>query len=446
MLCRLEYLSPLKKGAMFCLLFFPIFLPAQPAGDAQEEVRPKKFPALYYEYYIEELSKSTPIRLDYNADVQKYIDIYLDTRADRLARYLALKDFYFPIFEAALDRYNLPLELKYLPIVESGLDPLARSPSGAMGLWQLLYPSAKLLGLNITSYKDERCDVYLSTDAACRYLKYLYSLFNDWQLALAAYNGGPGEVRNAIARSGGKTNFWELQPYLSEQTRWYVPAFIAIVYLMNNAEAHGIRPATVSWPSIDTLKITHAAEFARIAEKIDIPIQQLRELNPSYRKDFIPASDTPQILVLPSDKILTFLKYEYQIYALSDTAEYFKRLQANADTAGKLLVYYTVQPGDFLHKIALEKGCSPESIKVWNHLSADQLKSGQVLKLWLPKTSAAAPRENFFYYTVKKGDTLYSIAEKFRCDSINDIKLVNNITHDKIRVGQVLKIRVTMAE
>ncbi|MGC8824333.1 MAG: LysM peptidoglycan-binding domain-containing protein [Bacteroidales bacterium] len=428
------------------MLLFSILLHAQSDGSLQPVAHPKKFPALYYEYRIEELSKTTPIRLDYNADVQKYIDLYLDTRADRLSRYLALKDFYFPVFEAALDRYDLPLELKYLPVVESGLDPLARSPSGAMGLWQLLYPSAKFLGLNITSYKDERCDLYLSTDAACRYLKYLYSLFNDWQLTLAAYNGGPGEVRNAIARSGGKTNFWELQPYLSEQTRWYVPAFIAIVYLMNNAEAHGIRPATISWPSIDTLKISHAAEFARIAEKINIPIQQLRELNPAYRKDFIPASDTPQILVLPSNKILPFLKYEYQIYALSDTSEYFKHVQSNVDTAGKVMVLYTVKTGDFLHKIALEKGCSPESIKAWNNLSADQLKVGQILKLWLPKTSAVAPRENFFYYTVKKGDTLYSIAEKFRCDSINDIKLVNNIADEKIRVGQVLKIRVAVAE
>ncbi|HOK52143.1 MAG TPA: LysM peptidoglycan-binding domain-containing protein, partial [Bacteroidales bacterium] len=284
-------------------------------------------------------------------------------------------------------------------------------------------------------------------DAACRYLKYLYSLFNDWQLALAAYNGGPGEVRNAIVRSGGKTSFWDLQPYLSEQTRWYVPAFIAIVYLMNNAEAHGIKPASLSFPSIDTLKISHAVEFSRIAEKVDLPIQQLRELNPAYRRDYIPASDTPQILVLPSDRILTFLKHEYQIYALSDTLSYFKHLESTSDTTGKSLFLYTVKPGDFLHKIALEKGCSPESIKFWNKLSSDQLKAGQVLKIWLPKTTACSEREKFFYYKVKKGDTLYTIAEKFKCDSINDIKLVNNITDERmLKVGQVLKIRVNTAE
>jgi membrane-bound lytic murein transglycosylase D len=448
MLFRFWGLLPARRLLLIvfaCVIFFD--LQAQSAANTPSAGRPKKFPPIYYEYRIEELSKTTPIRLDYNADVQKYIDLYLDSRADKLSKYLALKDFYFPIFEAALDRYDLPLELKYLPIVESGLDPLARSPSGAMGLWQLLYPSAKLLGLNITSYKDERCDVYLSTDAACRYLKYLYSLFNDWQLALAAYNGGPGEVRNAIARSGGKTSFWDLQPYLSEQTRWYVPAFIAIVYLMNNAAAHGIEPASWSFPAIDTLRITHAAEFAKIAEKTHIPLQQLRELNPTYRKDFVPASDTPQILVLPSDKILTFLKYEYQIYALSDTSAYFRHLQSGADTSGKVLLYYTVKPGDFLHKIALENGCSPESIKSWNQLTGDQLKAGQRLKIWVPQSTAATAREKYFYYTVRKGDTLYTIAEKFKCDSINDIKLVNNITDEKmLKVGQVLKIRVTSTE
>ncbi|MEJ5265331.1 MAG: LysM peptidoglycan-binding domain-containing protein [Bacteroidales bacterium] len=445
MLCRRGGWLPLKRWIKLC--FFLVSLLAQSTQAQVSDVSPRKFPSIYYEYRIEQLSKTTPIRLDYNADVQKYIDLYLDSRADKLSRYLALKDFYFPIFEATLDRYDLPLELKYLPIVESGLDPLARSPSGAMGLWQLLYPSAKLLGLSITSYKDERCDVYLSTDAACRYLKYLYSLFNDWQLALAAYNGGPGEVRNAIVRSGGKTSFWDLQPYLSEQTRWYVPAFIAIVYLMNNAEAHGIKPASLSFPSTDTLKISHAVEFSRIAEKVDLPIQQLRELNPAYRRDYIPASDTPQILVLPSDRILTFLKHEYQIYALSDTLSYFKHLESTSDTTGKSLFLYTVKPGDFLHKIALEKGCSPESIKFWNKLSSDQLKAGQVLKIWLPKTTACSEREKFFYYKVKKGDTLYTIAEKFKCDSINDIKLVNNITDERmLKVGQVLKIRVNTAE
>ena len=166
--------------------------------------RNNKYPDIYYEYRIEELDKQSPVKLDYNKDVRKYIDIYLEKRSENVSELLGLKNLYFPIFEQYLDKYNLPLELKYLPIVESGLNPLAQSSSGAMGLWQLLLNASKLLGLKVNSYIDERCDIYLSTDAACRYLKYLYNEYNDWQLALAAYNGGPGEVRNAIARSGGK--------------------------------------------------------------------------------------------------------------------------------------------------------------------------------------------------------------------------------------------------
>ena len=202
----------------------------------------KTFPDIYYEYKIAELSKVSPIKLDYNQDVKKYIDLYLEKRSEKVSEFLGLEELYFPIFEEYLDKYNLPLELKYLPIVESGLNPLAQSSSGAMGLWQLLLNASKLLGLQVTSYRDERCDPYLSTEAACKYLKYLYETFNDWQLALAAYNGGPGEIRNAIQRSGGKTDFWQIQPYLPEQTKWYVPSFIAIVYLANHASEHGIYP------------------------------------------------------------------------------------------------------------------------------------------------------------------------------------------------------------
>jgi membrane-bound lytic murein transglycosylase D len=434
---------------LFALCFFILFsLPVRSFSNDNSSISTssqiKKFPALYYEYQIEEIGKSTPIKLDYNADVQKYIDLYLDSRSDKLSEYLSLKDYYFPIFEEALDRYNLPLELKYLPIVESGLDPRAQSSSGAMGLWQLLYNSAKLLGLEINSYIDERCDAYLSTDAACRYLKYLYSLYNDWQLALAAYNGGPGEIRNAIARSGGKTNFWDLQPYLPEQTRWYLPAFIAIVYLMNHASEHGIVPAqqNILYAHTDTIRITHAAEFSKISEKLNIPIDQLRQLNPTYRKDFIPVSSKPQILVLPSDRILSFLKYENLIYSYYDTADYYQNIKITSDTANKNSVIYVVRKGDFLHKIALEYNCSPENIIAWNNLQDDQLKIGQQLIIWVKKSKTDKNAGKYFYYTVKKGDTLYSIAERFKCDSINDIKIVNNIQDEKdLKAGQIIKIR-----
>ena len=415
-----------------------------------------EFPDIYYEYRIEKLNRQSPIKLDYNQDVRKYINLYILQRPEKVAEFLGLKELYFPVFEEYLDKYNLPLELKYLPIVESGLNPFARSSSGAMGLWQLLLNSSKLLGLEITSYKDERCDLYLSTDAACRYLKYLFSIFNDWQLALAAYNGGPGEVRKAIKRSGGKTTFWQIQPYLSEQTKWYVPAFIAIVYLANHATEHGISPKKPAYDfnSVDTLMIHEAAEFSKISEKTGISIDTLRLLNPCYRRDYIPDADKPQSLVLPSGKILTFLKLENQIYSrTNDTLNYLNFLSASGDTAGLNKIYYTVTNGDFLHKIAMHYSCTLENLRAWNKLQNDHLVAGQKLVLWVKgetsgyiDNSTKLKQENkqhYFYYTVKKGDTMWSIASHFKCDSVNSIKEVNNLKNDHdLKPGQKLKILV----
>jgi membrane-bound lytic murein transglycosylase D len=416
-----------------------------------------EFPDIYYEYRIEKLDKNSPIKLDYNADVKKYIDLYIEKRPEKVAEFLGLKDLYFPIFEEYLDKYNLPLELKYLPIIESGLNPLAQSSSGAMGLWQLLLNSSKLLGLEVSSFKDERCDPYLSTDAACRYLKYLFSVFNDWQLALAAYNGGPGEVRNAIVRSGGKTNFWQIQPYLPEQVKWYVPAFIAVVYLANHAQEHGISPLppAINYNNIDTLMIHEEVEFSKVSEKIGVPIETLRFLNPCYRRDIIPDVDKPQSLVLPSDKILVFLKFENQIFSrTNDTANYLDILSNAGDTAEMAKQFYTVKAGDFLHKIAMQYGCTMENLKAWNNLNNDNLNSGQVLVIWnkndkkLNKVTSAVQNQNkaqrCFYYTVKRGDTMWGIANRFKCDSINAIKIANNLKSDHdLKPGQKLKILVS---
>lgn len=407
------------------------------------------YPDIYFEFRIEHLNKTSPIKLDYNQDVKKYIDLYLTQRRDKLSKMLGLRDFYFPVFEEYLDKYNLPLELKYLPVIESALDPLAQSSSGAMGLWQLLFNSSKLLGLTVDSYVDERCDLYKSTDAACRYLKYLYGIFNDWQLALAAYNGGPGEIRNAILKSGGKTNFWDLQPYLPEQTKWYVPAFVAAVYLFNYAHEHGISstPSGYNYFYTDTVRVKGALDFGRINEVMGIDKTVLQNLNPSYRRFYIPDDDKVHTLTLPSDKILLFLKKENQIYSrLTDTADYIDVLKASGDTAGLQRSYYVVGKGDFLHKIALEQGCTIENIKAWNHLRSNDLNKGQRLVLWKKGTEpqvSKAKSQKFFYYTVKKGDTMWSIAERFKCDSVNAIKIANNIKDERdLKPGQQLKIAV----
>jgi membrane-bound lytic murein transglycosylase D len=411
------------------------------------------FPDIYFEYRIELLNNVSPIKLDYNSDVRKYIDLFTKDRKEGIAKTLGLTKLYFPVFEEYLDKYNLPQELKYLPIIESGLNASAKSSSGAMGLWQLLLNSSKLLGLEVDSYVDERCELYKSTDAACRYLKYLYSVFNDWQLALAAYNGGPGEVRNAIIRSGGKTDFWEIQPWLPEQTKWYVPAFIAAVYIANHYPEHAIIPLKpeFDFSEIDTLNITEAAEFSRISEKLNLPIETIRQLNPSYRLDYIPATEKAQTLVLPSDKITAFLKVENQIYSKKKYIPNYIDITNNAgDTKGLEKRVYTVEQGDFLHKIALSFGCTTENLRAWNKLEKDNLSKGQKLIVWIKPTSETSKNDStlvppvnpqIIYYTVKEGDTIWSIAERFHCDSVAELKAMNNISNERnIQPGQTLKI------
>ncbi|MFW5700973.1 MAG: lytic transglycosylase domain-containing protein, partial [Cyclobacteriaceae bacterium] len=264
------------------------------------------YPDMFYEYRLVELNKSTPIDIEFNEEVKKQIDRYTIEKRQEFSKIRGLSLLYFPIIEEHLLKYELPLELKYIAVIESSLNPLAKSKSGAVGLWQFLLHSGRLFDLEVNSYIDERKDPYKATDAACRYLKYLHKTFNDWLLAIAAYNGGPGEVRNAIARSGGKTNFWEIKDYMREETRNYVPKFIAAFYVMEYAAEHKI---TMKYPGItfydiDTVWINNEASFQQISEKIDVPVEIIRFLNPSYTADYLPDTRKPKVLVLPSDKIL----------------------------------------------------------------------------------------------------------------------------------------------
>jgi membrane-bound lytic murein transglycosylase D len=337
------------------------------------------FPDMVYEYRFAVLAKKTPIDLEYNALVSKYIKIYTIDRRAEFSKILGLSKLYFPIFEAYLDKYDLPLELKYLPVVESSLDPLAKSSSGAIGLWQFLYHAGLMFDLEITSYVDERRDVYKSTEAACRYFKYLYQTFHNWHLVLAAYNGGPGVVRNAIERSGGKTNLWEILPYLPEQTQNYVPAFLAMNYMMNYAGEHRIKPdeAPFTFENIDTVYLHYPISFAQIADNIHISIEQLRFLNPRYKLDMIPETGTMQLLVLPRQLVSSYLVYENRILASSANAGIH-------EVSKKQKISYLVERGDFLHKIAVKFNCSPAEIKQWNNLSSDFITPGQALVIWIP--------------------------------------------------------------
>jgi membrane-bound lytic murein transglycosylase D len=339
-----------------------------------------QYPALVYEYYITELNKDTPVELAYNQHVQRYIDIFTLERRSQVEQFLGLSEFYFPVFEEYLLRYELPLELKYLAVVESGLNPFARSPSDAVGLWQFLYHTALMFDLQITSYIDERRDMYKSTDAACRYLKYLYRTFGDWNLALAAYNGGPGMVEKAIARSGGKTDFWQIYPYLTEAMRNYVPAFIAMNYVFRHHDKHQLTsvPCNHSFYDLDTLHINYKISFSGIGRKIDMDEDIIRQLNPCYKLDEIPGTDKPMVLVLPREKAVTFLEAENHI--LSARAEKNVLPETGQD---RTCIIHSVQKGDFLHKLAIRYGCTVDDIRRWNKLPDKNLTAGTKLTIWI---------------------------------------------------------------
>lgn len=340
---------------------------------------------LAYEVGIAKLNRETPIDLEYNKEVKAYIDLFLGKRRGDLELYLSRSAYFFPILEEALDRYNLPLELKYVAVIESGLNPLACSKSGAVGLWQFLYHTCSLFDLKVDSYIDERRDAYKSTDAACRYLQYLYLTFHDWNLVLAGYVGGPGEVRKAIQRSGGKTNYWELRPYLSDQAKKYVPAFIAVDYLMSNFAMYDLNSNPKKYIlNTDTLHISYAVSFDQISAVLDISVKELEKLNPIYRRNYIPQLTDPCLLVLPKDRVLEYLKAEKDILSYKFPAKSYTTMLANAgDVSNRTRIYHTVQPGEYFHKIAIQYNCTIENIKAWNGLSSMVLHPDQVLEIWI---------------------------------------------------------------
>lgn len=423
-------------------------------SDKKYELNPKT-QDIIYELRIAALNKQTPIELQYNDHVKRYINIYTTRRKTDFARILGLAELYFPIFEEMLDKYNLPLELKYLAIVESSLNPLAVSKSGAVGLWQFLYNTSKMFDIEINSYIDQRCDPYIATEAACRYLVYLYDTFHDWDLAIASFNGGPGVIRNAIERSGGKTDYWELLPYLTDQTRTYVPAFIATNYIMNFADKHDIKPVkpSFSYFETDTVKIKKDLHFQQISNILDIKMEHLRFLNPMFKRDYVPVTDLPVNLILPSNKIVKFIRKEEKIYAENiPKKDYFSAVHHNS-VKNKIKIIHQVQKGEFFHKIALKYNCSIDNLKTWNGLTTDFLYPGQKLDIWIPRenlhlyTSSSHDQiifddnDSFIYYVVEEGDTIWSIAEKFNLESIDEIKKMNKgLDENDIQPGQKIKI------
>ncbi len=332
----------------------------------------------------------TTLELPYNEDVHKYIEYYAMRIPQKVSVMLGAYNFYAPIIEEALGRYDLPLELKYLPIVESGLNPKARSRAGAVGLWQFMIRTAKIYGMTSNTLVDERQDPVKSTDAAARMLSDLYNIYQDWNLVLAAYNCGAGNVNKAIRRAGGKTDFWQIYARLPRETRGYVPAFIAATYIMNYYCIHGITPAECTLPlASDTIMIDRALHLEQVAQVCQIDVEQLRALNPQYRKDILPGQTQPCPLRVPSAKLSTFIELQDSIYAYKADELVSKRAVAKIErSAGGTLTkgknggqYYKIRSGDTLGSIAKRFGVSVRQIQKFNGMTGTRLRAGRSIRI-----------------------------------------------------------------
>ncbi len=399
------------------------------------------------------LDAKTPFNIEYNPSLESVIKSYLKNRKRSTETLISRSHYYFPMFEAVLDKYNLPLEIKYLAVVESALKPCAKSRVGATGLWQFMFATGKQYGLEVSSYVDERCDPLRATNAAAKYLDSLYKIFGDWDLALAAYNSGPGNVTKAIRRSGGYQNYWNIRSFLPSETAGYLPAFLATMYLFEYADAHGFKVDKNQFPiiSTDTIHVKQMISLDHVAELTDTKIETLQFLNPAYKLDIIPVlKDKTYTLRLPLTKIGDFVQNEQDIYAFSK-AEYEARekpLPQFFEIDSK--IRYKVKSGDFLGKIARNFKVRVSQIKKWNGLRSNDLKIGQRLTIYSrnptahrfskPTTTALKSKPNKLTYLVKAGDSLWSISNKLSGVSIQNLKEWNDIWDNYLKPGMKLII------
>ena len=408
--------------------------------------------------YIERLSTlPTVIDMPYNQVVKEYITLYTERRRKLVESLLGFGLYYFPIFEQALEKEGLPLELKYLPVIESALRPDAVSRAGATGLWQFMLATSKILGLEVNSLIDERRSPIASSEAAAKYLKQLYNMYNDWHLAIAAYNCGPGNINKAIHRSGGKKDYWSIYHLLPRETRGYVPAFIAANYIMNYYDKHNICPVQkTDIPLItDTIEMNERVHLQQIAAVLNTPIEMLRELNPQYRYDIVPGDIKPCHIIMPLNMTYAFidskdtiLNYQAEQYARQKTVQ-----PSSYESSANGYKYHKIRPGETLGSIALRYHTTVSALKRMNGLRSSTIRAGKYLKVGIKYASSSqtedktitktdANGETVKYYKVASGDTLGGIAMRYGIKTEN-LKRANNLSSSLIKVGQVLKIPVT---
>ncbi|MBO0591290.1 LysM peptidoglycan-binding domain-containing protein [Cellulophaga sp. E16_2] len=405
---------------------------------------------------LEKLNQKTPFNIEYNPSLESVIQSFLKRKRGLMERMLTLSQFYFPMFEQELASYNIPLELKYLAIVESALNPRATSRVGATGLWQFMYPTGKMYDLDVSSYVDDRSDPIKATKAACAYLSKLHDIYDDWDLALAAYNSGPGNVNKAIRRSGGYRNYWNIRDYLPRETAGYVPAFLATMYLFEYADEHGLKPKNAERPyfQTDTIHVKRLITFQQISELVDVSVEELEVLNPSYKLNIIPFIEEENYsLRLPLNAIGKFVANEDAIYAHVE-----EQLKIEEKVLPKLVetknqIRYRVKSGDFLGKIAGRYGVRVSEIKRWNNLRSNNLKIGQRLTIHskkpvsvASKTTKSSPKTSTKsaiasatkVYTVKSGDSLWTISNKHPGVSVENLKKWNGISGNNLKLGTKL--------
>ena len=403
----------------------------------QEELKLAKSSLLKQEniiaWRLQQLDKNSPMDLVYNDKVQVFIDSYLGRNKALISRMKGLTPYYFPMFERELDQYNLPLEFKYLAIVESALNPKARSRSGASGLWQFMYLTGKQYGLEVTSYMDERQDPLKATKSACEYFVSLYDTFGDWNLVLAAYNGGPGYLQRKIA-SVGSSDFWILHPHLRKETRNYVPTFIAVNYAMQYANEHdiAIENPKIIFSDIDTLILKKEVELKVLTKLLCVNEQTINYLNPAYKKSIFPKG---AVLTFPSNAVHDFKLNETTNYAFVDAVGN-KEILIDEER-----IVYRVDKGDYLGRIAKAHNVHVFEIKEWNKLKSTKLDIGDKLVIYVQKGKLLTAKKKILgnsEYTIQKGDTLWDIAQKHNGLSVWKIKALNNIESDNLKPGTTI--------
>jgi len=407
--------------------------------------------------YIERIRQMNSfITLPYNSIVKNHIIKYSEKMPNTIGKILGLCDYYMPYFDEIFNKYDMPEELKAMAVIESAMNPLAVSRAGAKGMWQFMYSTAKIYGLHIDSFVDERLDPYKAAEAAAQYLQDSYEIFGDWNLAIASYNCGAGNVNRAIRRSGGSRAFWDIYPYLPRETRGYVPAFVGALYTMKFYKEHGIKPVSVELPApVDTFRINKMLHLKQVSELTGAPLDELKNLNPQYRHEIIPGNSKEYILRIPYQYTNAFIDNEDSLYRHKADVYFnpvtLKKIQDGGD--GERITY-RVKSGDYLGKIASRYGTTVAKIKRWNNLKSNNIRVGQRLIIYrggnVPASaetsstsssgsnqSSASTATGGTTYTVKSGDALSTIAERYKV-TVSQLKKWNNLSSSNIRVGQKL--------